>query len=430
MNSQVPDSAHSRWLLEELPLMEARGLIDSETAKKLRAHYASQLTIPRRVSLALVICGVLGAALIGFGVILLLAHNWDHWSRATRMVMSFMPLLLTQVITLYVLVRQASSVAWRESAALAHMLSVAASIALIGQTYHLPGDLEAFLLSWMLLSLPLVYLLNASITGAACAIGIAAWAADSGHQLAGYLGLMALLLPHLAYKLREDRHSLSSTILLWSYASSLTAASMIALDREEDLWPLTLGGLSAAYYLADARWFTPTAARMLRPLGTLGLFGIALISLVLASGEWWPSSEFRTAGYTSLNQAAVWLLNYGSVIAALFLWALACTKRDLHTLAYGALPLVYLISISTGSKIFGLVTFNLYALALGILSLRRGLQQNSLSTLNFGLLLILALGLIRFLNSDFPYWLRGLAFVIAGIGFLVANVYLKRRSAS
>ncbi len=52
--------------------------------------------------------------------------------------------------------------ALRESAGLFHSLAVGSSIALIGQTYHLPSDTPAFMLTWALLILPLQFLLRST----------------------------------------------------------------------------------------------------------------------------------------------------------------------------------------------------------------------------------------------------------------------------
>ena len=70
-----------RWLYGELPgLVEAR-VLDDATALRLRQHYG-ELQPPRssqRVLLGLF--GLLGTLLIGGGIILLLAYNWEGMSR-------------------------------------------------------------------------------------------------------------------------------------------------------------------------------------------------------------------------------------------------------------------------------------------------------------------------------------------------------------
>ena len=65
-----------RWLYDELPRLVAQGVLTPDTETRLRAHYGP-LEAPRPARLAVIVFGVLGALLIGAGVILVLAHNWE-----------------------------------------------------------------------------------------------------------------------------------------------------------------------------------------------------------------------------------------------------------------------------------------------------------------------------------------------------------------
>ena len=66
--------------------------------------------------LLIIVFGVLGAILVGLGMVLIIAHNWDDLSRMTKTGLAFLPLLLGQGLCGYVLLRKQDSVAWRESA--------------------------------------------------------------------------------------------------------------------------------------------------------------------------------------------------------------------------------------------------------------------------------------------------------------------------
>lgn len=49
---------------------------------------------------AMVLFGILGAVLIGGGIILLLAHNWEQLGRPARVAVAFAPLVLSQALAL------------------------------------------------------------------------------------------------------------------------------------------------------------------------------------------------------------------------------------------------------------------------------------------------------------------------------------------
>ena len=73
---------------------------------------------------------------------------------------------------------------------------------------------------------------------------------------------------------------------------------------------------------------------------------------------------------------------------------------------------------------------NCYALLLGIDILARGIRTNSIARANFGLLLIAALAVSRFFDSDLSFLTRGVGFILVGAGFLVANILLFKKRAT
>ena len=101
--------------------------------------------------------------MIGAGDILLVAHNWDFLSRPVRCAIAFVPLVLSQALGVFVLLRRNESAPWRESAAILNVAAIGTAIALVSQTYQIQGDFARFILVWMLLALPIVYLFRTSL---------------------------------------------------------------------------------------------------------------------------------------------------------------------------------------------------------------------------------------------------------------------------
>ena len=166
----------SRWMLGELPTLLENGVIDGATAERLRRHYETGAGKSR--NWALTVFGILGGTLVGLGIILLLAHNWADLSRAARTALAFAPLVAAQLLALWVFRAGKESAAWREGLGLFWTLAVGAAIALVAQTYHIPGDAGRFALTWMLLALPIVYLLNATGPALVYLAGLTFWAGD------------------------------------------------------------------------------------------------------------------------------------------------------------------------------------------------------------------------------------------------------------
>ena len=241
------------WLLEQLPALVREGILDADSAERLRARYAMAAN---GGGVSRVLLATLGAVLVGLGLILLAAHNWGDWSRATRLTASLAPMLVAQVGVFTLLRWPAVAGVWREPVAAFAVLAFALALAMVGQIFHLPGDLDRYLLTCAALALPLVYLLHASLAAALYALALlGAVAADgvpSGHPLA-VVAAYALLVPHLLRLWREDaagaRFVLLSTLLI----PLLFANVLLSLPNVPRLGLWWLAGFGALLVLLDAR---------------------------------------------------------------------------------------------------------------------------------------------------------------------------------
>ena len=83
-----------------------------------------------------------------------------NFSIFTKSCISFLPLLIGQAATAFSLLKKPTDKAWTEPSAVFLFFAVRASMALISQIYNIPGNFSVFVLSWMLLCLPLVYIIN------------------------------------------------------------------------------------------------------------------------------------------------------------------------------------------------------------------------------------------------------------------------------
>jgi uncharacterized membrane protein YgaE (UPF0421/DUF939 family) len=61
------------------------------------------------------------------------------------------------------------------------------------------------------------------------------------------------------------------------------------------------------------------------------------------------------------------------------------------------------------------------------MALRSGLARGRFAETNAGMLLLTALIVMRFFDTDVGFLVRGLAFIGAGVGFLVVNMLLLKR---
>jgi uncharacterized membrane protein len=434
------DRKHVAWLYEQLPMLVSDGVLPAETADKLRRRYGETPAGGGR-QLAILIFGIVGAALIGAGVILLVAHNWDDLSRAARTALAFAPLATAIALGGWVLARRRGSAPWCEGAATYWALTIGSTISLVAQIYQIHGDPARFFLTWILLGLPIVYLLRSGVVACLYFIGATTWAGCArGVYARGtslwYWGLLALTLPYLLWLWRKDREAWQAVLTGWALAICLCIGTGLSLGAALDgAWIGAYTGLLALMYLAGARWFGGARSVWQRPWQTVGALGLGVVALLLTYD--WPWKDIH-------NSVDAWttgpVMIIGNTLAALLPIAAICLAarearragwEELDLVMVGVAPLCGVVgyALASAGRLGALpqALFNVYLLALGLGALVAGIRGNRLGRVNAGLLALSALIVARFFDSDLSFLARGVAFILVGTGFLTTNVVMLRR---
>ena len=433
----MKDRKHVAWLYEQLPTLVSSRIVPAEIAERLRQHYGEPEQ-PSGRRLAVVLFGILGAVLIGGGVILLVAHNWDGLSRPTRVALACAPLLAAIVLAGWVLLRRRESVLWCEGAATYWGLTIGSTISLVAQTYNISGDFGQFMLTWTLLGLPIIYLMRACLPAVLYLVGITVWAGDaqfSHKQPAWFWVLAVLLVPYLWRLFRKDRYQPRLALVSWVWALCLCVATGFTLKWANGWWAGVYAGLLAAMCMAGVIWFGEAPDDWRRPLQTVGGVGVVVMSAVLTFKE--PLGDlvrFQSHDFVKLMQAdrvdfALWL---ALLLAAVGLcWLCVQQRRQSWLAVFGALPVVvglaHLLVVWGAGVTVLLVLFNLYLAALGVMTMVVGLRTERLGIVNVGMGILAVLIIARFFDSDLSFVARGLVFIVVGCAFLVTNVVLTRR---
>jgi uncharacterized membrane protein len=271
---------HVQWLYQELPKLVSAGILPPETADRLRRHYGDAEPGGGN-PWALLVMGILGGALIGAGVILLVAHNWDDLSRSARVALAFAPLLTALALAAWVLMQRRDSAPWCEGVAIYWSLTIGSTISLIAQIYQIHGDTARFFLTWILLALPIVYLLRSNVAACLYLIGATAWAGCAADSYAAgtalwYWGLLALPIPRMLRVWRERRYRWESALTGWILALCLCVGTGFAFEGTmRGAWIGTYTGLLALMYLSGMRWFKDAPSGWHTPWQTVGAIGLA-----------------------------------------------------------------------------------------------------------------------------------------------------------
>ncbi|MCX7709804.1 MAG: DUF2157 domain-containing protein [Clostridia bacterium] len=426
-----------KWLYAEIPKLVSEGILSGDMADKLHQYYGEG-DEGKGLKTALTIFGVLGTILIAAGIILILAKNWSELSRELRTVIAFLPLVAGQLLALYTYLKKKDSVGWREASSSFLMIAVGAAISLIGQTYNLPGDFDGFMLLWMLLGLPLVYLLDATLPALFYMIGITVWAgsvqSNNGDALF-FWALLGLLTPYIYKKIKQNQYSNPSVFLCWSLSAVMCAAIGITLEKVlPGLWIIVYCGyFSCLYLLGELRFkYSPTIWQQpFKVVGTLGMLGVSFI----LTYEWpWNHIGWRnyrhTAGYNEIAGYFDYVVLAGVVLTAFYLLYAHWRKRDAYSVLWGSAVVLSLVGYTAAQyadSMAAMLLFNAYLLLLGIVTVIKGVRIKNLGVTNAGMLIITLLALLRFFDSDLGFVERGIAFILVGAGFLVSNILILKK---
>ena len=438
------DRSRIRWLLAELPELVTNGVLNQETADALRRHYSSQPSEPPR-RLGFILSAILGSLLIGAGIVLLVAHNWDFLSRPIRCGIAFTPLVLSQALAVFVLLRRNGSTAWRETAAILNVAAIGTAIALVGQTYQIQGDFARFVLGWMLLALPIVYLFQTSVGLSAWFVGATVWVVSSKHG--DFFGahpndlwawpLLFAGLPAFVKLVRQNQNGYGTLLA----TTALAIACAFSLGQTDDIgaqsfWRCSFAAYWSLVYLVGAVSFDHWRPRRFHPFVAIGWIGILSMAVFLSFQDQWRNRQWQNAvdfvprHYPDLVAAGI---QFGWIAAALLLAGYALWKKRESNLAPAALtPMVliaWLIAKQTGDGLVPFLGLNFFLLALGVYTLLRGIRSGRVFEANLGMVVIAILATARFFDTDLEFVVRGIAFILIGVGFLMTNLIVFKRKA-
>ncbi len=430
----MSDPKSIRWLYRQFPDLLEKGVIDAPTVSRLKGYFGPEEKAPD-YNLAFILAGVLGAVLIGGGIILIFAFNWENLSKTWRTILSLTPLVFGQLVYTYVFFRKNNSPAWVESASGFLMLAMAAAIALISQTYHIEGSLESFLFIWMLLSVPLLYLMNASLPALFYLVGICAWSVNiSGSESVYYWFFLAMFVPHLIYNTRKV-NSIRGNLLGWTFV--LTGAISWLAVMEFDLPLFFILGVAfslSVLYLVGDRWYPAARGLAGRPFQVFSVIGIFIFCMML--GNEWPSQTAQLGHWVNGWNYAPWagkinfLMWTGIATSWVFLMISGYRKEGRIPPFAGLFPILVLVGswiVQNYGSTLPIVLANLYLLIFGIHYIRRGINLQNMTLVNLGMLFISSLIIARFFDTDWSYVVKGVVFVLLGLCFLGVNLLLSRR---
>lgn len=427
----MQNEKHLKWLYSELPKLMEKGILSSDASNLLKEHYGPIDESPS-YNLALIVAAVIGTALIGGGIILLFAFNWDNFSVTTKTVLSFIPLIIAQGIYGYTFFKKKDNRSWVEGSSLFLMLSLAACIALISQTYHIKGELYEFILVWMLLSIPLLYLMNPISCGVIYLIGISNYVLDRGSNELFYWVLLGGASYYLYKNLYQNKNENTKVMLGWIFIISIMFSFWPLYSKDFYDLDILIGGVFIAFFYFLGERIFQSYYFSSKPFQVMAVISAFIMLMIL--GFHWPESLPNFNSLSTLEHPLLFGINLIVFLVAFFFTLVFAIKDwkskgevNYFILALPFLILTGLIFSSNGNERIAVFMTNAFLLLFGVFYIRKGVFEKSISLVNLGLVFLSALIVARFFDSSWGFVGKGIVFILLGISFLFVNVVLSKR---
>jgi len=430
-----------QWLEKELPSWVREELVSEASAQVLLRRYEGEKSSQRSSGIAF---SLLGFALVGLGIISILAYNWDELGHLERTLLAIMLLVGAQGFAFWVKRYRSSDVALLEGSGVLWFLMMGASLAIIGQTYHLGGTLSDFLSVWLLLSLGIAWLLPSC--GAAffqIILWTVVWLGSRSDfnvlldvHTSSFLSpwMIALLacswLGFYGMQLKRAKEANATLLLSWAIALCvfvvfIVDVGMEAYQIQNMRMTLTVCALFfVIYYLAGKLYLSQGEKAWQRPferIGKLGIFILLLAHVSFNTEQWLIHFSSHS---THSNGLMITLTLIFGVVLALFIRK---EKRVPSEVLVIATPILLFIYGMVQNGAVAMIFINASIILGASWMIFCGAKEEKIGLINQGMLLIALVIWIHFMDANFDLVAKGIAFIITGILFLVLNALIRRR---
>lgn len=414
-------------IVKDLQELVEKGIISEDTASDIRAYYKEDNS--SKSQRLLTVFSIIGAALIGLGIILLIAHNWDNFSRPFKTFLSFIPVVTGQALCVYTYFRNKD---WQEGAAIFLGLAIGACITLIAQIYNIPGNENEFFFTWTILTLPLVFLLRSRIVSILCLILAGAFSLapdyrNEGFPIFFYWIFYFCIVVFYLQEIEKDRKSFFNRSFIWLLALAPLISLNQFTDSHTEILFVNYFLVFNLYFILSEHSIITQKISNTTPLKVIGLIGMNFIFILLTFNRPWEALRRNDTFF--FNQEIFILI---ILLTSTFVYYYKNENRSHFLSGYNFLKIPFIIFFFSGYfSDVGYFLMNIMTLLISIYTIQQGLKSESLRITNIGLLTLGALILCRFFDNEYSFIARGIVFIIVGTGFLLTNfAILKKRSSN
>lgn len=437
--SKLVDKDRLEWLSGELTELCGTGVIDEAIRRKILENYSPgsletevraqpQPHIPEKPGEAqsfsksgeqnyfMLVLVLLGALLVGGGVVMLFAYNWESLSRIQRISVAFISVLIGATSGVYTIVNDKDA-RWQEFSAFMTATGFAVMTAVISQMYNIDVTMIEFCQLVMAVSLPLVYIFRSQLLSGIYCLGLFAFYGYSDYERYYGLCYLAGIAPFILYYLFFVKQRGFRTVSM-RYISFLPMLFLVFFNYVV----LNFSVIASMLYAVGLHYKDSGERGWKNPWLSVGWILLTVLLVLSVSTSrfflWWPT--FPNWDEHSLG-IVFWVFLF-----ALYIY-ISGSRLTLLKLVVILSPLFHLLCLGMANYSMFILITNLYFFLVSVAALAYGIKTRGLFEVNVGMFQLFLLIMMRFFDYRISILLRSFAFIITGMAFIAANIYLSHR---
>lgn len=409
------------WLKRELEAWVSAGIIKPDQADAIRKRYPEETP---GLPWGTIIFSSLGGVILGLGVILLFAYNWDKIPRFWKLALIFGVLGTVHSIAFLLHTRSERFKALGEALGLLGTMIFGAGIFLVAQIYHIEEHFPNAFIIWAIGALAMAWAMPSIAQGILAAVLVTVWCGseslafnDAMHT--GPLIIVALLGP-LAY-IKRSRILLA--VLIPAFLVSLL---FVQAGRHCESGILFSTAMNVAVLLVGMGILARRHGGFSESSPIFLFFGwvaFVIVLYVLTFPEAAKDLLVFKHDQSSALSLAYWI---GAGVLCLGAWAFIAYTAIVRKKNLGTTTVDYLLPLTAILGIFYMLfnvhltgwamagPFNLVFLALVVSMLARGCRLAMLKPTVIGSILLLVYAFSRYFDLFHSLLERGLVFIVVG----------------
>ena len=354
----------------------------------------------------------IGILLIALSLITLFAINWNNIAEPIKIVISFLPLVITSIMLHKSIYNGDKKI--KLYTGIFAPISILATNSLVSQVFHIQTEIYELIFTSLLMFLPVAFVLRNSISVIVYGVGAISYslaAADNYfYELALKFNAVTISLPLIIFNMinyirnKNDRKN----IIMWTINICLVTVLAVRFEvLRADCFILYFYML---YFVTRYLFGSETFINK--------LFSFVITSFIVIS----CANSYILSFVEDIDLGLDTLVL--TLLTGLFFF-LSKAYRD--TNEYFTSVFVFLIQLSKLNREILLVLCNIIVVLRGIYKIITGnkLKLNNQTKQGVGLILLIIL--FRFISSDLSFMKKSILFLITGIGFMAGADIMKKK---